>query len=417
MDERSQGYRATVRQIILTVALVFVISPFSSSATPRLAELKAAAEAGDAQAQDNLAEAYRRTFDHTNATFWYRRAAAQGIANSQYQLAQTLIYEATSPLVQSGSKTDKAAEGLELLKRAARQGHTRAQLFLGRVHQEGKVALQDYVEAYTWFAIAGRGGPLDPPAMEGRTCRDQLIPKMSQAEIAEGEARASRFIPGTATSGATAPSYISQLRLQGISGPSKRRLAIINGESFEAGEAGTVKLAGFRIYLACESITTNSANVVLQETGMKVLLQFGKAPVVQSPPVRVNQPGMPKSPPAVQPQPPPARKPPATRPAVPAPPPPPKAPDPFAPTKKTLRVLAWIPAIGGIAVSLAILGIVVAIPLLRRNTKRSAPTTANLADVKPPILSSVQPVQRTSDHPTRKADQTCGEVQRPEGYS
>jgi hypothetical protein len=393
MDGRTQGNCATVRLLVLIVGFCVLADLAPAVAAPALAELKAAAEAGDAQAQDRLAEAYRRQFDHTNATFWYRKAAAQGVANSQFQLAQTLIYEASTSWVKVDSKPARAAEGFELLKCAAQQGHTRAQLHLGRLHQEGRLVSQDYVEAYKWFAIAGRSGPLDAPAMEGRMYRDRLILKMSQAEIAEGEARARCFTPGTAPSRATAPGHISLLRLQGISGPRERRLALINGRTFEAGEGGSVKLGDSLVYLTCLSVTTNGAHVVLPETGTKVFLPLGKAPVVENPPVQEHPPAKVQPAPSVQPQP--MRKPPAARPPVSAPPAHPKAPDPFPQTKRTLRMLAWIPAMGAIVVSLAILGLGLVVPLLRRGTKRPAPRTATPPQLQPPILNSPKSVPRT----------------------
>jgi TPR repeat protein len=61
-----------------------IISPVSPS---DLTEVRRQAEAGDSQAQDELAEAYYQQFEPTAAVQWFRNAAEQGVANSQWRLS------------------------------------------------------------------------------------------------------------------------------------------------------------------------------------------------------------------------------------------------------------------------------------------------------------------------------------------
>jgi hypothetical protein len=69
----------------------------------------------------------------------------------------------------------------------------------------------------------------------------------------------------------------SLLVLNGISGP-PRRTAIINGRTFERGEAGEVRMAsGARVLITCEEITESGA-VVRVGTQRKELRLRGSAP-------------------------------------------------------------------------------------------------------------------------------------------
>jgi len=355
-----------IRSLLLICILLGPVCICSGSDLIDFVRIKAAAEAGDAQAQDSLAEAYRARFDHVNATFWYRKASAQGVANSQYQLAETLIHEATSPLVEIDSKMARVAEAVDLLRRAAQQDHKRAQLRLGRLYQEGRLVSQDYVEAYTWFALVGKGGLVDPHSLEGRGYRDRLILKMSQEQIAEGEARvnevASSLLP---TEEGGQPTYLKYLRLQGISGTVRRRLAIINGQTFQEGEGSPVKVGSSWVYVVCQSITINSARVKLEEAGVMVELKMGQEPtpiVTPSPPS--SSPARQVTPPKTQPRTPPQRRNYPERQrnvSMPVP----EQPDSADVLMTMLRRLVWVAAGFAVLVALLIVGFVAAVPLIR----------------------------------------------------
>ena len=67
-----QGFFRWGRGFLLLLSFLLLVGLHRTSAAPNLAEVKAAAEAGDAQAQDKLVEAYRRQHDHANKVYWYR---------------------------------------------------------------------------------------------------------------------------------------------------------------------------------------------------------------------------------------------------------------------------------------------------------------------------------------------------------
>lgn len=381
MNGLIQGFSRLLRHILLILGLILLSGLQDVAGAPSLAETKAAAEAGNAQAQDKLAGAYQRQLDTENAVHWYRKAAAQGVANSQYQLGRILMFRATSHLTKLGSRTATTAEAFDLLRRAAHQDIRAAQLQLGRLYEDGRMVSQDYVEAYMWFSLAARGAPLYVPAIAGHTRRNQLILKMSQQQIAEGEARVAQFLPGrTQSSKASAPTFLKDLKLQGLSGSEQRRLALISGQTFEVGEAGRVKIGDMWVSLRCLEITTNSARVEVEGVNAPVELQLGKAPVVlgqsRKDPVRLppSQTAIPKRraiPVSHHAQPKPVQD--TASPAL-------SVPSPGEVVGSFVRKLAWVAAACVGLVVLAVVGFVVVIPRGRK-TMPSPPRARARSDV------------------------------------
>ena len=113
-----------------------------------------AADQGDATAQYNLGDAYRRgegvPEDDAEAVRWYRLAAEQGHARAQNSLA--LMYAEGKGVPQD------YAEAVRWYRRAADQGHARAQNNLGVRYAEGEGVPQDYAEAVRWYRRAADQG-------------------------------------------------------------------------------------------------------------------------------------------------------------------------------------------------------------------------------------------------------------------
>lgn len=139
------------------------------------------AEHGDAEAQCQLAWEYCGDFDHlneedyANGARWFRRAAKQGHAGAQFELA-TLYYEAASWESSTGWARDlckaiaaamatsnlavfnNVAEAAQLFRRAAEQGHVHAQRNLGYLYQTGQGLRQDNARAVRWYRRAAKQG-------------------------------------------------------------------------------------------------------------------------------------------------------------------------------------------------------------------------------------------------------------------
>jgi tetratricopeptide (TPR) repeat protein len=240
----------------IILGVFFAGMAFSQSNLPSLAQIKSAAENGDAKAEDQLADAYGRSVDYANAFIWYRKAAEQGVANSQYHLGKMLLnqgYDFTFRKIISHEKIDEAVKWYLL---SARQRYQLAEIELARLYKDGQFVKKDYTEAYKWYSLAH-----DVPGLEvlAKVYRDQLILKMSREQINEGQKKFETFLVTKGTDDPLPlPSFMDHLKLSGISGSGKHLFAIINNHTFEAGEEAQVKIDGRKVVIRCLEIRKDS---------------------------------------------------------------------------------------------------------------------------------------------------------------
>lgn len=115
------------------------------------------AKAGNAKAQLLLGKAYEEgkgvKRDFLSAANWYKLALRQGDVEATYRLAR-LVHRGGGKLAQS---PDLAAQ---LYRRAAQQGHSGAQNWLGFCYQFGFGLTLDYARAVNWYRkLAEQGFP------------------------------------------------------------------------------------------------------------------------------------------------------------------------------------------------------------------------------------------------------------------
>ena len=165
---------------------------FSQEGLPGLAQTKAAAEAGDAQAQDKLAGNYLSRFNYSTAAKWYEKAAKQGVLNSQWQLGQILLHG--RPKFAEGSVAVPAdkPDAIRWLLLAANQGHNGAQVDLGRCYEKGDAVPQDSVEAYKWYRLASQQ---IPHVLNEKFYLDPLILKLSPSKFKKARSEPTTFPP------------------------------------------------------------------------------------------------------------------------------------------------------------------------------------------------------------------------------
>ena len=188
-----------------------------------LADLRRAAERGDASSQNSLGALYETgrgvPQDLTEAASWYRRAAEQGHADGQFNLALAYALgrgvpqdRRTAAAWYQRAATQGHASAQFLLgqayargrgigqdysaaaawyRRAAEQGDVSAQINLGYAYAQGHGVLQDYVEAHMWFNVASSGSRF-PEGRAGQA-RDDLARRMTREQIAEAQRRASEW--------------------------------------------------------------------------------------------------------------------------------------------------------------------------------------------------------------------------------
>ena len=187
-----------------------------------VAALKSKAEAGDAQAQADLARLYVAgevvTNDYFAAATLFKKSADQGNASGETGLAE--LFEAGR-----GVKKDMD-QAFKLYRTAAEKGSVGAQYALGYHYESGQGVAQDQVEATKWFKMAaeqgdalsqldlaqrydvGVGAAVDPieglkwfliAAAQGQVDsirRAGIMEKnMSRDQIAEAKRRANAFVP------------------------------------------------------------------------------------------------------------------------------------------------------------------------------------------------------------------------------
>ncbi len=160
-----------------------------SPAEERAADLRRAAEAGDAEAQVRLAGHYMEGLgvpqDDVEAAKWYLAAAEQGNALAQYNTASFMFQgrgvpedkvaamawlraaaEQAMPEAQHslgeiykrgyGAPQDDT-EAVGWFRKAAEQDYADAQFSLGEMYQDGRGVPQDHLMAHVWFNLAGAG--------------------------------------------------------------------------------------------------------------------------------------------------------------------------------------------------------------------------------------------------------------------
>jgi TPR repeat protein len=140
---------------------------------------KAAAEQGDAESQYSfgLCLLYGRGVpsDPVEAARWLKKALAQGQAGGARFLAE--LYEKGSGVPQD----DTAA--FQLYQVAAQGGFGDAALGLGRFYEAGRGVARDKLQAYAWYVVAVplQGDPFD---------RNRLAAELTLSELAQGQAMA-----------------------------------------------------------------------------------------------------------------------------------------------------------------------------------------------------------------------------------
>ena len=122
----------------------------SAVVAPALSALEGKAQAGDAEAQFQMGEAYRAgkgvSADIETAIMWYRRAAAQGHIRASEELGFALF-----------AHGDRR-EAMPYIEKAAARGEARAFYLLGTAHFNGDYATRDWPLAYAQTQRAAAAG-------------------------------------------------------------------------------------------------------------------------------------------------------------------------------------------------------------------------------------------------------------------
>jgi hypothetical protein len=136
------------------------------------------AEQGDADAQYNLGQMYRRgqgvPQDYKTAMKWYTLAAEQGNALAQNNVGVAYSWG-------DGVQQDHV-EAVRWYRLAAEQGHAGAQNSLGAKYYNGVGVLEDYVYAHMWWNIAASSG-----SQKASENRDMVAERMTPPQLEKAQ--------------------------------------------------------------------------------------------------------------------------------------------------------------------------------------------------------------------------------------
>jgi TPR repeat protein len=148
--------------VLVTLALV-VLAGFARTGEAQtgaqtqqtaVADIRARAEAGDAEAQFRLGRMFLDgdgvSQDHVQSVAWFRKAAAQGHPKAQNNLGNAFANGLGVPR--------DAAQAVEWFRRAAEQGEMLAQSNLGVMYSDGNGVAQDLAQAAAWYRKAADQG-------------------------------------------------------------------------------------------------------------------------------------------------------------------------------------------------------------------------------------------------------------------
>ena len=127
--------------------------------------------------------------DYATARRLYRPLADQGDAWAQTRLG--FMYDLGQGVPQD------YVEAHKWFRLAADQGHAWAQSYLGIMYYLGQGVPQDYVEAHKWFNLSAARASADEKYVRdlGVKTRDRVAGKMTPAQVAEAQKRASAWQP------------------------------------------------------------------------------------------------------------------------------------------------------------------------------------------------------------------------------
>src|SRR5438874_2938822 len=163
-----------------SVALVQLAAQQTKADQKPIGEVKAKAEAGDAESEVELGLRYDKgegvAKDQAEAVKWYRKAAEQNLAAAQYNLGLRYAHG-------EGVAKDQV-EAVKWYRKAAEQNYAAAQENLGVCYVSGEGVAEDLVEAYKWLLLAVRQG--NEHAKEGVTLLEHAL---RPEQIAQGQKR------------------------------------------------------------------------------------------------------------------------------------------------------------------------------------------------------------------------------------
>ena len=146
--------------LVSSVAVIHLAAQQTKADQKPIGDVKAKAEAGDAESQVELGLRYADgegvTKDPVEAVKWVRNAAEQNNARAQYNLGVGYY---------NGEGVEKdPVEAVKWYRKAAEQNLAVAQYNLGLCFYNGRGVAKDSIDSYKWLLLAAKQGDEDAKA-------------------------------------------------------------------------------------------------------------------------------------------------------------------------------------------------------------------------------------------------------------
>ena len=182
-NERRKALFPALRAVLVVCLLVPV-------AAPTHAEALEAVKGGTYDIDLILGRSALQIGDYVKALRLFRIAAEKGkISSGLAQYSLGLMYDEGQGVPQD------YAEAVKWYRKAAEQGHARAQNNLGAMYYKGRGVPQDYAEAHMWFNLAASRFPPGEDRDKAVENRDLLAEKMTPAQISKAQKLAREWKP------------------------------------------------------------------------------------------------------------------------------------------------------------------------------------------------------------------------------
>lgn len=146
--------RKALELLVLTMCVFAACAPADAAQTAAVAEIRARAEQGNAEAQFKLGRMHSKgdgvPRDDVQAVAWFRKAAEQGYAKAQNGLG--VMYAIGQGVPQN------YVQAVVWFRKAAEQGEAMAQANLGVRYEAAQGVPQDYGQAAAWYRKAAEQG-------------------------------------------------------------------------------------------------------------------------------------------------------------------------------------------------------------------------------------------------------------------
>lgn len=246
---------------------------------PELTRIKAAAEAGDAKAQYELAKSFAH--GRPERARWMSAAANQDYGPAQDALAWdgNWMYFVVSHATPGMRATHLGLHGAQMQQSlvwaaiAADKGFDQSRLILAFANLRGYIVPQDNIESYKWFSMVKGVGIVEWPHVA--PAKKSLEQTMPLTAVEEALRRAATADKRPTLQIVLRHIAVANLQLTAIAGSKDRQLAMVNGTTIAVGAEAAITINGMPLQVRCTRIGQHDAAFVVPPDSTVITLRVG----------------------------------------------------------------------------------------------------------------------------------------------